>query len=845
VFKILSRRRCFFLFVQCLLIFFVYHRDSIFAHSPHDVIYQLAISPNYDQDQTLFTFVDHFLRSTDGGYSWKEIVNGLDYVDSLSDIAISPSFQQDKTMFVSSKGDGIYRSQDGGSSWVKVNTGLFTLGVNLLAVSPDYVRDETVLAAVAEGGLYQSKDGGRSWHRVLDDQVKITAVAFLAGQKRDQVLAGSNRGELYLSSDEGETWHKHFEMSQAGAITSIAVPPSTSLDRPYFIGTQNKGILKTEDGGATYMAMNKGLEKLSISFKGLKYTVKPITAIVPSPNYATDSIVFACTWDQAIFRSDDGGKTWREYSIGLTKSVQADQLHTSHFKAIDISKGFSQDETLFLAGFDGLFKSADGGHTWSQLESRPIRRVLDFAISPQYGQDATIALATYHGGAYMTENQGVDWKAINQGIQKTRVRNVAISPDFSTDGTMFAITSHVFYRSTDRGDSWQAIKIGRLSKMRATIFSRIISWLYSEEPTFPWLIKISPNFASDNTAYFATKDKGIFSSTDGGLSWSFIWDAFSERVTDMVISPDFASDKTLYATLLNKGLYQSTDGGQTWALLSIRDDWHNVGGDISIPGLYFFGVTISPTYKTDGVVFVGTSEGLFKTSDRGVHWQKLAGEVYGERGYIDLLAISPDYQRDQTLIINVKGKGLFKTRDGGANFVEIGLDLLANNYAVDHLAFSPTFAADNTLYASGEELFQSTDGGNTWRVVTRPVRYEDEQQTIHYQGRWKLLTGDEFSATSVTYSKTKGDKVEFTFVGTGVRWIGLESNNHGIAKVYLDGEFKDYVDQFSATQNFMTQSYMLSDLPHGPHHLTIEVTDTKNSTSRGYRIAVDGFDVFP
>src|SRR5262245_10464309 len=98
------------------------------AHSPHDNISALALSPAYSQDQTLFVIIgDHALKSMDGGGSWKQLIKGLDNKFVLSSLGISSDFDTDQTIFLSSKGDGIYKSQDGGGSWYRINHGLSNL----------------------------------------------------------------------------------------------------------------------------------------------------------------------------------------------------------------------------------------------------------------------------------------------------------------------------------------------------------------------------------------------------------------------------------------------------------------------------------------------------------------------------------------------------------------------------------------------------------------------------------------------------------------------------------------------------------------------------------------------
>lgn len=119
-------------FCLLLLIFVVFgfKVDAGLAHSPHDDIFDVELSPTYKQDQTLFIIVrGNLLKSEDGGLSWKRSINGLDHKSRLYSLAIFSQFK--KTLFLSSLGDGIYKSQDGGVSWRKANQGLEELDIDL------------------------------------------------------------------------------------------------------------------------------------------------------------------------------------------------------------------------------------------------------------------------------------------------------------------------------------------------------------------------------------------------------------------------------------------------------------------------------------------------------------------------------------------------------------------------------------------------------------------------------------------------------------------------------------------------------------------------------------------
>lgn len=845
---VLGKYRSLFIVIQLIFVVLSSHTSGTSAHSPHDVVDWLDISPTYDKDKTLFIIIlSTLLKSTDGGFSWKQIVKGLDNKFNLSSVAISPYFNVDKTVFATTNGDGIYKSQDGGSSWFKENKGLADLSIHLLVISSNYSSDETVLAAGHNGALYKSENGGESWYQVMDGDIKVTAVAFYDGRKKNHILVGDQRGTLYLSTDGGDVWRQWLRIPNSGAITSIAISSNASLDNTTFVGTEKQGIFRIVDGDASYGAVNKGLAASPSQ-------QVHVTSLAISPNYQTDSTIFASTWHRAVYRSNNGGNTWKKYSRGVTINPQADepQFMSAHFRHLRISKTFRKDRTLFLGGFDGLFMSTDGGNVWTQMETLSLKPVTGLAFSPAYRSDSTIAIATFDGGAYITDDDGTTWEVVNRGLLSTHLWDITFSPDFSSDNNIFAISNFAFYKSTDRGKTWERI----VPRERRSIISRFVARANrllrrllilrkprrrKLPPVFPWTIAISPYFAFDNTIYFGTRYEGVFRSASGGITWSPIWKAGGGWISSLVISPDFSSDNTLYAGVQGQGVYKTVDQGSTWqttnndlTTIARRHKWGSVL------------LAISPNYKTDRTVFAGTAEGLFKSVDRGEGWQKLDVLAYGSNGYIKAVAISPNYQADKTIMITVKGQGLFKSTDGGKTFFKLAHHLINNNHSLTLIRFSPAYSFDRTIYgASQEDLFKSGTAGNTWKPIARPIRYEDRKQVIDYQGAWHVLRGRALSARSVTYSFVANDKATLRFVGTSIAWIGTKADNQGIAKVSVDRVFKAYVDQFSHICTSIVRLYSISGLGYGPHTIEIEVTGTKNPNSKGYRIEIDAFDVVP
>jgi len=797
------------------LLLLSFQGSTVFAHSPHDPIALVELSPTYDEDKTVFMQLKYrLLKSTDGGYSWKQLVKGLEKSEKKSTataIAISPLYGVDGTVFLSSQGGGIYKSIDRGLSWHLMSNELSNLRIQLLAISPDYAHEKMLIAVDKHGTVYKTIDGGRSFHKVHNG-AQIKAITFSSELNEKFICMGDAEGVLYVSTDSGDTWQRRTQIPNSGGITSIAVSPSFTSDQTIVIGTTKGGVFKSLDGGTSIQKSTTGIPD------------KHIMSVAMSPNYEKDSNIFVSTWF-ALFGSNDRGRTWKKSSKGLTTDIQADELKTSHFRGLRISKTFDKDRTLFVGGFDGLFKSQDGGQSWIEVETLAAGNVQHFAFSPAYKDDHTIAISTFNGGVYITKDHGDNWEVRNRGLFRTHLMDIAISSNFASDRTIFANDNLRYYKSNDGGQYWQASEplqfercywgwhlrksvsyyLKRMGLPDGLLLTR--SDRLCKMAIFPWVMTISPKFEADPTVFLGTRTQGILRSVDGGLNWSPAIIGQNGWVKSLAISPNFLSDRTLFAGVRDDGIYRTIDGGEIWK--KVYDSKS-----------YNIFVTISPYFTIDNTVFAGTAAGLIKTTDGGNSWEKVGDSCCGGNATIKALAISPNYQKDRTVIVSVKGSGLFKSEDGAGSFVEIGTELINKNHAMRLLEFSPAYETDKTIVgASYEELFLSIDAGQTWKLLKRPIRYEESVDYIRYEGKWVKIQNENFSTMGAMLSDVPKSKAKFNFVGSGIRWIGGKGNDHGIAKLYLDGKLKQSVNQFSSEQEFMVPVFSVGNLSEGPHSI--------------------------
>ena len=694
-----------------VFLFIYFYTDCALGHSPHDQIYEVELSPKYSQDKTLFITVRHNLfKSPNGGKSWIRLTNGLDSRCFLGSLAIS---QQTKDVLYLSTvadwqatsllwwGDGIYKSVDSGASWQKVNNGLKTLSIDLIAVSP--YSDEIVFAAGEKGALYKTEDGAKTWHQVMPDSNKITAIGFFP-DNNDRIIIGNDKGTIYISNNEGETWERKFIFKGKGAIKGIAISPLFSEDETFFVAIQKKGVFKTIDGGQSFQVSNRGLSDRSVQ------------DIIIVPTEKNKFSIYLSTWQEGVFRSKDRGENWIKLSKGLSREPQADQWKVPHFTDIEASDKFMQDKTLFLAGFDGLFKSRDSGLSWRQLDTLTGEVITSLAISPDYKNDSTLAAVCYGNRAYISKDKGNIWIPMKKGLEMPRFTksfkkekenvlrfyDIVFSPDYATDKTIFATLLWTkVLKSRDGGKTWKIISLPKQERGLA--------------------IAISPAFSHDKTVFVASNRGIIFKSTDGGDNFSVIGETGEpiNLAVSLVVSPNYALDKTLYATSIIN-IYKSTDGGKGWRSVTSGTPIEKVGN---------IKLAISPNYKEDKTVIAGTGEGVFITNDAGQTWEKFKNNKYIDKGFIEGVAISPDYKNDRTFIVSVQGKGLLKTTDNGKSFISLGdrsISLSRMNRVPSGsmpTQFSPDFAVDKTIYGFGSattEIFKSTDGGYRWEALMLP-----------------------------------------------------------------------------------------------------------------------------
>ncbi|MGK7907286.1 MAG: WD40/YVTN/BNR-like repeat-containing protein [Synechococcus sp.] len=683
-----------------------------FAHAPHDDIQLLEVSANYSNDKTLFVSVrENLLRSSDGGENFRRVVNGLDYTRGLNDLESSEA--NESTFYLATSGNGIFKSEDKGNSWFRVNSGLENLDIYKLAVSP--TDSDFVLAVGEDHTLYRSRNGGNTWITV-SDAPHVTAVEY-APKGNSDIFLGDELGNLYMSLDGMDSWTELSSPENVGAISGIVISSNYSEDNKGFIYTTEGGVFEGDMAdGPVWQPINTGLSN------------QVLMSMVQQPDSSNEFSFLASSSPEGVVRFTSSQGSWEPFGQGLTTHTQANRKGRPHFTELVLVNDFENNKTAFLAGYDGLFKSVDGGQSWNQLYTLNLDIIAGLSFSPTFSEDRTLAVSSYLSGSYLSQDLGQTWTYSHKGLAQARLEpgiarlfDIAFSPDFAADGRIYAIQENNLLISDNLGKSWRRSPLAN----NYLGFRKILNSAWSKIPVigskdlftvyFPTQLAFSPNYQQDRTLFIGAREGSIFRSLDGGESIEKI-SALSKRINSIALSPNFSVDRKVFALDNGEKLYESNDAGESWQPVDFVAD--------SDP-LLFYVVTTPAGSSPEGETFLATSKGLYKRTGEESPWELLTGAGLDDSSYIQEVAVSPNFAEDRTLIASVRGKGTFKSIDAGESFSKIAEDLFEDNYGFASyysfpstaltLKFSPTYSEDRTIVGStGRDLFVSQDEGETW-----------------------------------------------------------------------------------------------------------------------------------
>jgi photosystem II stability/assembly factor-like uncharacterized protein len=280
----------------------------------------------------------------------------------------------------------------------------------------------------------------------------------------------------------------------------------------------------------------------------------------------------------------------------------------------------------------------------------------------------------------------------NQNQVSDVIYNLAASPNFASDQTLFAARASGLHRSQDGGLTWQSCYDSlQLQAPLATLYAAL-----------------SPDFPADRTV-FAAVAGGVLRSTDGGQTWtSALLPPPPPVITALAISPDYAQDGILFAATMDDGIFRSADRGARWTA------WN-----FGLYDFHIFSVAISPAFAHDQTVFLGCESGMFRSANKGLGWRELDFPI--DHAPVLSLALSPHFEADGTLWAGTEEAGLFCSRDRGQSW-ELAFPA-AQVGAVNAILAAKSGAV---LALGDETLWISCNGGKSWQIWRADLRFEDQ-----------------------------------------------------------------------------------------------------------------------
>jgi photosystem II stability/assembly factor-like uncharacterized protein len=326
---------------------------------------------------------------------------------------------QPKTFYMGVASGGLFRTTDGGATWVPITDGKVPLGsTGCVAVAdsdPQVIYlgtgSDDVRSNVSTGrGMYKSTDAGQTWKFIgLYNAGQIGSVRIhptnpnivWVSAQGDAFKSNSDRG-VFKTTDGGQTWRKVlFESDQVGAMDVELQPGNPNvvyawmsrLERnPWTIisGSRDGGFYKSTDGGEHFVKIANGLPHELIGKANLAVTAAKANRI-----YA----LVEAKPGGGLYRSDDSGQTW-----ALVNSQAAIIQRPFYYVALGADP---TNADVVYAGAESFFKSTDGGKTFSTFRT-PHGDNHDIWISPK---DGNIMIQSNDGGANISYDGGRTWSS--------------------------------------------------------------------------------------------------------------------------------------------------------------------------------------------------------------------------------------------------------------------------------------------------------------------------------------------------------------------------------------------------------------------------------------------------
>jgi len=583
---------------------------------------------------------------------------------------------------------GIFKSTDGGATWLRSSQGLKRGLINDVAVAPS---DSSVVYA-AGYGVFVSHDSGATWSGPTLDWLYVASVDVDPRNPR-RVWAGTSGG-VYWSNDGGAAWAPAVDDSEliARAIDIAIDPFDSNTVYAAVVGMEGYGIdgvVKTTDGGATWVELAGGLDPY-FSEEYAQLAVDPTT---PGLIYVSFR-VNALDDPGATWRSTDRGAVWQRTADGFPLTVDrqgvvyaGDMRSTDHGQSwqkgtmppdftVRYAASASGDGTLWAGTYRlGVFGSRDRAATW-----QPARAGLHATFVPSFVIDSEQPRVIYAGagmaGVYKSLSAGARWRRTDADLPADATEFNYYSSQVLGIDPLHPQTVYLSWfsggaRSDDGGAHWTVLRDGNDPGAVSLFEARQIV----VDPTASDIVYMTGGGVVDDEEYCL-----LARSEDRGATFRcappFTYDEPVFSVRRLVIDP--ARPGTLWVPAGRERLWKGTAHGLQWTAIRPRGLEHAgepvaLALDPSLAGRMFLGTTRE---RVDD-----RPERIWRSDDGGRSW-KPWGRGFPE--YSSVTALLIDAKKPNILYAAVHhfpsplhpeddASGVYWSRDGGRTFRPAGL----------------------------------------------------------------------------------------------------------------------------------------------------------------------------
>ncbi|HSP15242.1 MAG TPA: glycosyl hydrolase [Thermoanaerobaculia bacterium] len=687
--------------------------------------------------------------------------------DAVAGIADQPN-----VYYFGSCGGGVWKTIDGGQSWIPVSDSFFGGAIGAVAVAPSDpsvvyagTGEETIRGNVSPGGgLWKSTDAGKSWTKIgLEDSQQIARIRVHPSNPDLVYVAalghafGPNdmRG-VYRSKDGGKSWERILFVNRDSGAVDLMMDPSNARilyastwrfrRGPSFFesGGEGSALWKSTDGGDTWkeLSRNKGMPKGTLGIIGV--------SVSPSNPQNVWAIVEAK--EGGVYRSRDGGDTW-------TKTSDSADLRQRAWYYTRIYADPKDEDTAYVCNVR-FHKTKDGGKTWTQIAT-PHGDNHDLWIAPN---DPNRMIEANDGGVNVTTDGGMNWT--KQNNQPTaQFYRLSVDTDFpyrilgpQQDNSAVRIRHRTGGGGIGERD-WEPTAGGESGYIVADPKNPDVVYGGS----YGGLLTVVNHRTGEVRDINPWPDNPM-GAGDAELKHRFQWNF------PIFFSPN--DPKKLYAA--SQYLLETTNGGASWRQISpdlTRNEKSKMGPSggpitkdntsVEYYGTIFYGAE-SPVEP--GVLWAGSDDGLVHVSrDGGAHWDNVTPKGMPEWIMVNEIEASPTDKGAAYLAATMYKYDdfhpyLYKTADYGKTWTKIVDGIPASEY-------TRVIRADpkrkGLLFAGTERgVYASYDDGAHWQslqlklpvVPIHDLLVHDDALILatHGRGFWMLddieplrqLTGD-------------------------------------------------------------------------------------------------------